>query len=97
MKPITKALGILQSEKNAYMGWLLPILYELLSKMEKVKQSTPYCKVLSSAIIDGIKTRFGSMMEDEKLIAAAILIPKFKTDWTTRSVIIEKGTKNTTH
>ena len=91
MKPVVKAIDILQSEKNVYMGWLLPTLYELQSKMEKVRRSTHYCKALASAIIDGINERFGEMMKDRELIASSILVPKFKNHWTAEEEVLEDG------
>lgn len=29
MKPVTKALNILQSEMNTHMGWLQPVIFQL--------------------------------------------------------------------
>ena len=46
---------------------------------------------LIRAIQDGVQKRFGGMMKDPKLIAAAILLPKFKTTWTENADIIEAG------
>ena len=91
MKPISKAIDILQCEKNVYMGWLLPTVYQLHSKMEKVRRSTQYCNALASAIIDGIEKRFGKMMKDPELIASSILVPKFKNQWTSEEKVLEDG------
>lgn len=41
----------------------------------------PAVKTLVQALLNGIDTSFGSMLEDEKIIATAILHPKFKQDW----------------
>lgn len=49
------------------------------------------CQPLTRAVQDGIQKRFGEMIQNPELIAAAILLPKFKTTWTERADIIEAG------
>ncbi|KAK0148001.1 hypothetical protein N1851_012297 [Merluccius polli] len=44
--------------------------------------SLRFCKPLVDALLDGLKKRFGKMMSDPELVAAAILQRKFKTSWT---------------
>ena len=36
MKPLSKALDIIQSEQNSFIGFELPILHELHKKIKKV-------------------------------------------------------------
>ncbi|XP_074873107.1 uncharacterized protein LOC142024786 [Carettochelys insculpta] len=91
MGPVEKALNILQAETSTQMGWLLPTLYQLDSKLERLKVSSKFCKPLVEALQCGIKKRFGEMFEDPELIAAAILLPKFKTAWTKDDAVIRKG------
>ena len=91
MKPFAQALDILQSELNCFMGFLLPTLYQLIHKLEKVQLGLKYCSSMAKALIDGIKKRFHSMLNDEELIGAAILLPQFKTDWTFNKAVIDKG------
>jgi len=62
--------------------------------MEKVKQSSRYCKFLAKAVIDGINERFSTMMQDKELIASAILVPRFKNEWTANEVILNEGKEN---
>ncbi|KAL3973867.1 growth differentiation factor 8 [Sarotherodon galilaeus] len=59
--------------------------------VNRLETSTKMCLPLIRAIQDGVQKRFGGMMEDPELIAAAILLPKFKTTWTERPDIIEAG------
>ena len=91
MKPFAQALDILQSELNCFMGFLLPTLYQLIHKLEKVQLGLKYCNSMAKALIDGIKKRFLSMLNDKELIGAAILLPQFKTDWTSDKAVIDKG------
>ena len=90
MRPFAKAINILQSEHYSFMGFLLPTLYELLHKLEKMKHNLRYCVPLVVAISDGIRLRFENMLNDCEIIRAAILLPKFKTDWTVHGDTIPK-------
>ena len=38
-----------------------------------------------------LENRFGQMLGDPELIAAAILVPKFKTSWTSDDGILKCG------
>ena len=91
MKPLSKALGILQSEKTCFKGYLLPTLYKMRIKFEKIQPMLYCCGPMVTAIINGIHLRFENMLNDKELIAAAILIPHFKTEWTSKRDAIEKG------
>lgn len=91
MKPVVKALNILQSETNTHLGWLLPVISELQSKLRRLEASANMCLPLISAIQQGVQKRFRVMMEDRELISAAILLPKFKTGWTDKVEVTEAG------
>ncbi|XP_019218957.2 uncharacterized protein LOC109203673 isoform X2 [Oreochromis niloticus] len=91
MKPVAMALNILQGESSVHMGFLLPTLYQLLEKLRKLESSCKMCRPLVDALRDGIQKRFGEMMKDPELIAAAILIPRFRTSWTTEESILKAG------
>ncbi|KAI4890645.1 hypothetical protein NFI96_032742, partial [Prochilodus magdalenae] len=82
MTPLAQATNILQAETNVHMGWLLPTIKLLKIKLNKVKLPLKYCKPLVDALQVGIEDRFGPMMKDPELVAAAILLPKFRTNWT---------------
>lgn len=90
MKPISMALNIFQSKTNTQMGWLLPTIYLLDSKLKKMEASIKVCLPLIYALQKGLQKRFGEFMEDPELISATIL-PKFKTSWTDKAHIIKAG------
>lgn len=94
MKPVAQALNILQSEKNMYLAYLLPTIGLLRDKLVAQRMSATVCKPLISALITGIDNRFASSLDDLEAISAAILHPKFKTNWTTNQEIIEKGLRH---
>lgn len=91
MKPLVKALNILQSESTTYMGWLLPVIQQLLSKLSRLETSSKTCVPLIRALQNGLQKHIGPMMEDPELAAAAVLLPKFKTSWTDRADVIGAG------
>ncbi|KAJ8405309.1 hypothetical protein AAFF_G00323000 [Aldrovandia affinis] len=93
MKPLVRALNILQSETNTHMGWLLPTIYQLEVKLKRMAtaNNVKVCLPLVQAIQQGIQKRFGEMMQDPELIATSILLPKFKTSWTDNADIIQRG------
>lgn len=91
MKPLVKASNILQSESTSFMGRLLPVIQQLLSKLSRLETSSKTCVPLIRALQNGLQKRFGAMMEDPELAAAAVLLPKFKTSWTDRADVTEAG------
>ncbi|XP_067286175.1 zinc finger BED domain-containing protein 4-like [Pseudorasbora parva] len=91
MAPVAKAINILQGENNVHMGWLVPTLNIMVSKLKRAEISMKLCKSLVDAILAGVTKRFGDMLNDPELIAAAILLPKFKTYWTTDAAILKLG------
>ncbi|XP_073720008.1 uncharacterized protein [Misgurnus anguillicaudatus] len=91
MSPIAKALNILQAEVNVQMGWLLPTLTILISKLDRLRIASRYCKPLVDALQKGMQQRFANMLVEPEFIAAAILVPKFKTSWTSDENIVKLG------
>ncbi|XP_058601183.1 uncharacterized protein LOC131520737 isoform X2 [Onychostoma macrolepis] len=91
MNPVAKATNILQGDSNIQMGWLLPTITTLITKLEKTRASLRFCKPLVDALLDGLTKRFGNMMSDPELVAAAIIHPKFKTSWTSDEDILRLG------
>ncbi|KAL7833687.1 hypothetical protein AOLI_G00286470 [Acnodon oligacanthus] len=49
MSPVAKALNILQAEIDVQMGWLLPTLTLLISKLGRIRITSRYCKPLVDA------------------------------------------------
>lgn len=87
MRPIAKALDILQAETNSHMGWLLPTIYLLEDKLLRLESSIKVCYPLLHSLQSAIQKRFGEMKRDPELIAVAILLSKFKIKWTDKDHI----------
>ena len=91
MRPVAKALDVLQGETNVHMGWLVPTITLLKAKLQHFCISSKFCGPLIDALLAGIEKRFGHILADPELIAAAILVPKFKTSWTSEECILKLG------
>lgn len=85
MKSVAKALNILQSELSTHMGWLLLVIFQLQAKLKRLEASSEMRLPLIQAIQEGVQKHFGGVMENPQLIAAAILLPKFKSSWTDKA------------
>ncbi|XP_051809094.1 uncharacterized protein LOC127535333 [Acanthochromis polyacanthus] len=91
MSPVAKAVDVLQGETSVQMGWLLPTITLLKTKLQNLQVTSKFCEPLIAALLSGIEKRFGEMLADPELIAAAILVPKFKTCWTSDENILKLG------
>ncbi|XP_041834997.1 uncharacterized protein LOC121635749 [Melanotaenia boesemani] len=91
MKPVAAALNILQGETSVHMGFLLPTLYQLQDKLKKLETICKVCKPLLDALQHGIRRRFEDSMKDPELIAAAVLLPRFRTCWTSDESVLKSG------
>ena len=80
MMPLAKALDVLQSDKMAYTGVLVPTISILLEKMEQMKHGTHlhHCNPLVNAIIIGVKKRFECIFQDHRLLIASAAHPMFR-------------------
>ena len=88
---MAQSLDILQGEQNhsnAYMGYLAPTVSQ---KLVERRSSTTGLEPLIDALLCGIDKRFSSILSDEKVIAAAIVHPKFKEHWTKDKDLLQKG------
>lgn len=58
---------------------------EIAEKWKTVHGAFSWCS------LSGIHKKFDEVMEDEKVIASSILIPKFKDNWTDDNLQVQKG------
>ncbi len=72
MAPVSKALDVLQSDKMAYLGVLVPTINILVEKLQSLKQENlQYCGPLVNAIISGVNRRFSYLSGKSNLMATA--------------------------
>lgn len=80
MAPLAKALDVLQSDRMAYSGVLVPTVTILLQRMEQLKNESnlQHCNPLIESIISGVRRRFGYIFEDARLLMASAAHPMFR-------------------
>lgn len=81
MGPLAQALDLLQGEKTAYLGCLLPYLSVTISYTKMLAHAHPGGATLAQAITHEILSRFSKDFENEKTRLAAAFHPQFKMDW----------------
>lgn len=91
MSPVAKALDVLQGETRVQMEWLVPTITLLRTKLQHLHVTSKFCEPLIAALLSGLEKRFGEMLTDPELIAAAILDPKFKTCWASDENTLKLG------
>ena len=84
LKPVAEALDILQNEDNCYYGTILPTLYTLRRKLQRIGQSydnATWMYTLPGKIIDLLHERFSRVFVEKEAKLAAISHPYFKNRW----------------
>ncbi|XP_065315835.1 uncharacterized protein LOC135924669 [Gordionus sp. m RMFG-2023] len=79
MRPVSKAIDILEGEKYMYLGYYTPTITQIIICMADV-QVLKYCQPLKDTILASIEKRFNNLYDNDNIIAS-ILHPLFKTDW----------------
>ena len=70
---------------------MLPTITLLRTKLQLLHVAFKFCETLIAALLSGLEKRFRGMLADPELIAAAILVPKFRTCWTSDKNILKLG------
>ncbi|KAG8235428.1 hypothetical protein J437_LFUL015492, partial [Ladona fulva] len=82
---ISCCLDNLQAEKNIFIGFHPPTIKGLLCELNKRATDSALVyfrpRPLARALLQGVETRFGNMLNDKKLTIAAGLIPSLKFTW----------------
>lgn len=85
MEPIATGLDILQGDKKASLGYVLPTLYTIKNQINRIGLLTEHRSVLREKLMECFDKRFFDIMEineiNKELIVAAISHPKFKLTW----------------
>lgn len=79
MKPVALCLDMLQGEKKAYMGVLLPYLWLMKTSLEEQSQNENlvYARPLLQALLSGYKKRFDHLFQNRDILMAVALHPAF--------------------
>lgn len=85
MTPLACGLDRLQGELNASLGYVLPTLTSMKTKISRIQTLSALGLDMRKSLIDGINSRFGSILkfqyENKELIIAAVSHPFFKLHW----------------
>jgi hypothetical protein len=77
---LAKALDKIQGEEQAYLGSLLPIIAALIMMLQYFdNRPLVYCRPLVEALQNGMKKRFGKLMDDLDVLLAAAFHPQFRS------------------
>ena len=77
MQPVAKVIDIIQGDRNAYLGWLLPLCVTTAIRLNAVKnKQLHYCGPLVDALLAGIKKRFDAIFDKDECLLAAGFHPR---------------------
>lgn len=77
MQPVATVLDKIQSDENGYLGWLLPLCATTVIRLQKVKTTgLKYCDALVDALINGARSRFDPMLDNDECLLAAGFHPR---------------------
>lgn len=85
LEPIATAIDVLQGEKNCYLGYVLPTLYVIKTKLTEISH-LKHCEIMRVTILENFEKRFRDLLDIKSIkckshILATISIPKFKLKW----------------
>ena len=102
MGPIAAALDVLQGDTEACLGFVLPTLHKLKSKLNAVPITMT--KPLHAALQAGTDKRIGHFFDDSEFLIATSSHPKFKLNWVENpevklrcSMLLKKAVEETQH
>lgn len=95
-KSIAEGLDILQGDKHACLGFVLPTLFSIIRRLSGSMLNTAHGEKMRDVLIKSMDKRFKPTMEVEEqnkdLYLAAVTHPLFKLEWlpSDKSVIIKQ-------
>lgn len=88
MEPIAIGLDIMQQEKKAYMGILLPIIIKVIKELDKLlvpavqeNRGMATVKILIETMKKGMEERFETYLYQEQYMLATCFHPDFRMEW----------------
>ncbi|KAI4875593.1 hypothetical protein NFI96_029992, partial [Prochilodus magdalenae] len=78
-------------DEDDYLEYQLPKHHRCACHLPNLVSTVDASKAEVNAFYKRLEKRFGKMLADPELIAAAILVPKFKTCWTSDENILKLG------
>lgn len=85
MSPIASGLDILQGDKHACLGFILPTLYSMKKHLSASMLNTIHGEKMRDTLVKALDNRFGAIMEmteeNKSLFIATACHPLFKLTW----------------
>lgn len=81
LKPLAVAIDILQGESKCYLGFLIPTLLSLKTKLFEKMPHLLYNAHIVTTISEAIEQRFGSVLASHEAKMATTTLPKFRLSW----------------
>lgn len=89
LQPVATALDVLQGDKRACQGYILPSLHviksTLIENIEEKQYTSEFGRIINCCVLEILQERFGNMMEfddeNKDLILSSIIHPNFKATW----------------
>lgn len=81
LKPLAVATDILQGESKCYLGFLIPTLLSLKTKLFEKMPHLLYNSHIVTTIGEAIEKRFGSVLASHEAKMATATLPKFRLNW----------------
>lgn len=81
LKPLAVATDILQGESKCYLGFLIPTLLSLKTKLFEKMPHLLYNSHIVTTISEAIEKRFGSVLASHEAKMVTATLPKFRLNW----------------
>ncbi|XP_039596674.1 uncharacterized protein zgc:161969 isoform X2 [Polypterus senegalus] len=83
LQPLALAIDILQGENKCYLGFVIPTLLSLKTKLSEKLPHVIYTVHIITTITEAIEERFGSVLASHEAQMATTTLPKFRLCWIT--------------
>uniref|UniRef100_W5N607 Uncharacterized LOC102693305 n=1 Tax=Lepisosteus oculatus TaxID=7918 RepID=W5N607_LEPOC len=81
LKPLAYSLDFIQGEKKCFLGYLLPTVLTLKTKLSEIKPYVRFLAHLIDTLIKAIDCKFEKLLGSREAKIATLTIPKFRMWW----------------
>ncbi|XP_045081174.1 uncharacterized protein LOC123492602 [Coregonus clupeaformis] len=81
LQPLAFSIDLLQGEKKCFLGFLIPTILSLKSKLSEKMPLATFSAHIITAVIEAIERRFGPMLSTHEAKMATVTMPKFRLCW----------------
>ncbi|KAJ8352107.1 hypothetical protein SKAU_G00235830 [Synaphobranchus kaupii] len=81
LQPLAYSLDFVQGERKCMLGYLLPTLLTLKTKLSEIRPFVRFSAQLIDALLAGIDARFAGILASREAKMAAVTVPKLRLWW----------------